>query len=120
MYEDAHLEASYEARTDYDTFGYNDGPDWDLRDFDDFDNDENECEGHESLNGGDMGVTRYCDGSCVASPAPLRSDSTQIHHAANGHTMRYRVKPNGDLSQHDATCVYDCRACQNGDQRPDW
>ena len=25
---------------------------------------ETECEGHESLNGSEMGQTTYCDGSC--------------------------------------------------------
>ena len=25
-----------------------------------------ECDGHESLNGADMGLTVYCDGSCAA------------------------------------------------------
>jgi hypothetical protein len=64
MYEDAHLDASYEDRFADEVY-FGNGPDWDERDFDDFDNDENECEGHESLNGADMGVTRYCDGSCV-------------------------------------------------------
>lgn len=28
------------------------------------DDDDDECEGHESLNGADMGVTVYCDGNC--------------------------------------------------------
>ncbi|MBG6106591.1 hypothetical protein IWX88_000209 [Frigoribacterium sp. CG_9.8] len=27
--------------------------------------DDDECEGHESLNGDSMGVTMYCDGSCA-------------------------------------------------------
>ncbi len=27
--------------------------------------DEDGCQGHESLNGADMGATVYCDGSCV-------------------------------------------------------
>lgn len=31
---------------------------------DDWDDDEDECEGHESLNGADMGRTVYCDGTC--------------------------------------------------------
>lgn len=26
--------------------------------------DDDECEGHESLNGADMGATVYCDGYC--------------------------------------------------------
>lgn len=29
--------------------------------------DDNECEGHESLRGADMGVTVFCDGSCVVT-----------------------------------------------------
>ena len=29
------------------------------------DDDEDECEGHESLDGAHMGETVYCDGSCV-------------------------------------------------------
>lgn len=29
------------------------------------DNWDNECEGHESLKGEDMGESVYCDGSCV-------------------------------------------------------
>jgi hypothetical protein len=30
-----------------------------------FDDDEAECEGHESLDGANMGVTVYCDGTCL-------------------------------------------------------
>lgn len=56
----------------------------------------------------------------IDTDEPIESDNRQIHRAANGHTMSYRVKPNGDLSQWDATCVYDCGACRAGDQRPDW
>ena len=33
--------------------------------FDVEDEDDNECEGHESLSGASMGASYFCDGSCI-------------------------------------------------------
>jgi hypothetical protein len=47
-------------------------------------------------------------------------DGTVTAMAANGHLMRYDVRENGDPIQHSARCEDGCRACADGDQRPDW
>jgi hypothetical protein len=47
-------------------------------------------------------------------------DGTVTALAANGHTMRYQTRENGDPIQHSAVCEDDCRACADGDVRPDW
>jgi hypothetical protein len=38
--------------------------DYEYDDFEDYGDEEPECEGHESLDGAHMGETVYCDGSC--------------------------------------------------------
>lgn len=71
MYEDDFLEEQYEDKNG-DPIGI--GVDYDEPDFtaywqenlDDSDDSDNECEGHESLNGAFMSESVYCDGSCVS------------------------------------------------------
>lgn len=50
---------------------------------------------------------------------------TVIALAANGHLMEYAVvgadhEGRPVLSQWNAGCADDCRACADGDTRPDW
>lgn len=64
MYEDEFLEMMYEDRFTEDP------ADFDARDFDQFEDDEEGCEGHYDddfalTSGNSIGEPIYCDGSCV-------------------------------------------------------
>lgn len=88
-YSDCHCE-DYPCCGHYDTVY---GDEQELREYDEFDHDnydpdededlddEDYCEGHESLSG-PMGVTQYCDGSCKRHKVKVNAFGQRLRHDA--------------------------------------